>query len=89
MPIEHQTQATTGDLFRREAGDVLAIEPDGTGGGFDKAADAAEQGGFSCTIGAQHQDDLPGHDAEIDPPQHGDAAVSRVESADLKHRRPQ
>ena len=69
------------------AGDVLAIEADLAGGGFQHAGDGAHEAGFAGAVGADDADELAGRDGEVDAAHRLDPAVGDAEAADGKQGR--
>ena len=74
--LEAASHAEAGVLFGRGAGDVVALEADGAGGGREVAGDAVEEGALAGAVGADEADDVA--------LRHGQAgAVDGAEGAEL------
>ena len=78
--------AQPGDLVRRHAGDVLAVELDMAGAGARLAEDRHHQRRLAGAVGADQGDDLAGVDLEIDALQRLDLAVGGAQAADREQR---
>src|SRR5581483_8485168 len=66
--------------------DRRAVEADGTAPGAQHAGDGAVEGGLAGAVRAQHGDDFPRPDAEIDAAQNFGGAVAGAQAMDREQR---
>jgi len=72
--LERPRDPTVADRVGREAGDLLAAEPDGTRRERERPRDAVEGGGLSRAVRPDEPEDLARSDLEGDRVQRGEAA---------------
>ena len=78
--------AATDTCVGRDAGHVVAVEPDRPAAHRRGARDRAEDGRLAGTVRAEQRDDLAVADGEIDAVQHAHAVVRHDQVADLEQR---
>src|SRR5207245_9033130 len=84
--LERPHQATSGDLVRPEAGDVLAVEDDRAPGRSQDPGQQVETGRLAGAVGADQADDLALVDGEVDAVDGGQATEEPGEITGLEER---
>ena len=85
-PLRHVPEPEPRPFARPLPGEVEARVADDPAGRGDDAHDGLEEGGLAHAVVAEHADDLPLLDREVDPVQHRHPAVAGAQRLDFEQR---